>query len=139
MNLKEMKERYHIHRIDFNKVKPVDIEEVYSEDKLLCPYCGRYTEYSAEDVDEILRGYPFECVECGKHFFAEGEMRLDITCTPIENKVLERFTRKNIELAYEHMDECEKAGLEWSSPYGVVEYETFKRFGEPLYSNMEDK
>lgn len=39
MNLKEFQKKYHIRRIDFEKVEPSGFEEEYASDKLICPYC----------------------------------------------------------------------------------------------------
>ena len=35
------------------------------------------------------------------------------------------------------MDICDEKGCEWDSPFGVVEYETYKQYAEPLFKNME--
>ena len=64
-------------------------------------------------------------------------MSIDTTCTPIEDKVIER--RNHIESDYQYMDGCDEKGCEWDNPWGVVEYETYKEYAEPLFENMEDK
>ena len=33
------------------------------------------------------------------------------------------------------MDECAECGCEWESPFGVVEFTTYKEFAEPLFEN----
>ena len=135
MKLKEFQNKYHIRRIEFDNVKPVDEIEEYGTDQLICPYCGAVNEYEAESIDEIVRGTPWQCRECEKWFCAEGEFSMETTCTPIENKVLEPFARGSIERAYKHMDECAECGCEWESPFGVVEFTTYKEFAEPLFEN----
>lgn len=135
MKLKEFQNKYHIRRIEFDNVKPVDEIEEYGTDQLICPYCGAVNEYEAESIDEIVKGTPWQCRECEKWFYAEGEFSMETTCTPIENKVLEPFTRGSVERAYKHMDECAECGCEWESPFGVVEFTTYKEFAEPLFEN----
>lgn len=137
LNLKQFQEKYGIKRIDFSKVHEVEEEETYGSDNLICPYCGAENEYEAEQTDEILQGTPWQCYECEKWFYAEGEISIDTTCTPIENKVLEHFTRTEIERSYEHMDKCDENGCKWDGKYGVLEWETYKNYAEPLFENME--
>lgn len=137
MKLKELQEKYHIRRIDFNQIKPADYVVKYASDILICPYCNAENEYEAEEIDEILRGTPVRCCECDKWFYAEGMVTVDTECTPIEAKVLEGWVRRNIEEGYKHMDICAEGGCEWGSPFGVVEYELYKHYAEPLFENME--
>lgn len=137
MKLKEFQEKYHIRRIDFNQIKPTENDVEYGSDKLICPYCKAVNEYEAEETEEIIKGTPIQCCDCDKWFYAEGEVTIDTTCTPIEDKVLEPWVKRNIEQSYEHMDTCDEKGCEWYSPFGVVEYETYKQYAEPLFKNME--
>lgn len=137
MNLKEFHKKYHIRRIDFDKVEPSGFEEEYASDKLICPYCKSSIDYDCEDANDILSGTPFLCPKCEKWFYASGEVSIDTTCTPIEDKVIER--RNHIESDYQYMDGCDEKGCEWGNPRGVVEYETYKEYAEPLFENMEDK
>ena len=137
MKLKEFQEKYHIRRIDFNQIKPTENDVEYGSDKLICPYCKAVNEYEAEETEEIIKGTPIRCCDCDKWFYAEGEVTIDTTCTPIEDKVLEPCAKRNIEQSYEHMDTCDEKGCEWGSPFGVVEYETYKQYAEPLFKNME--
>lgn len=51
--------------------------------------------------------------------------------------MVEPFTKRCIESNYEHMDQCDRCGCEWDNPFGVVEYETYKKYAEPLFKNME--
>ena len=137
MKLKEFQEKYHIRRIDFNQIKPTENDVEYGNDKLICPYCKAVNEYEGEETEEIIKGTPIQCCDCDKWFYAEGEVTIDTTCTPIEDKVLEPWVKRNIEQSYEHMDTCDEKGCEWDSPFGVVEYETYKQYAEPLFKNME--
>ena len=93
--------------------------------------------YEGEETEEIIKGTSIQCCNCDKWFYAEGEVTIDTTCTPIEDKVLEPWVKRNIEQSYEHMDICDEKGCEWDSPFGVVEYETYKQYAEPLFKNME--
>ena len=137
MKLKEFQEKYHIRRIDFNQIKPTENDVEYGSDKLICPYCKAVNEYEADETEEIINGTPIQCCDCDKWFYAEGEVTIDTTCTPIEDKLLEPWVKRNIEQSYEHMDTCDEKGCEWDSPFGVVEYETYKQYAEPLFKNME--
>ena len=137
MKLKEFQEKYHIRRIDFNQIKPTENDVEYGSDKLICPYCKAVNEYEAEETEEIIKGTSIQCCDCDKWFYAEGEVTIDTTCTPIEDKVLEPWVKRSIEQSYEHMDTCDEKGCEWDSPFGVVEYETYKQYAEPLLKNME--
>lgn len=137
MNLKEFQKKYGIRRIDFDKVELSDFEEEYAEDELICPYCKAKIKYDAEEINDILDGTPYQCSNCEKWFYADGEISVDTTCTPIEDKVLEHFTKKYIEDTYSYMDECDSKGCEWDNPYGCVEYELYKQYAEPLFENMK--
>lgn len=137
MKLKEFQEKYHIRRIDFNQIKPTENDVEYGSDKLICPYCKAVNEYEGEETEEIIKGTSIQCCDCNKWFYAEGEVTIDTTCTPIEDKVLEPWVKRNIEQSYEHMDTCDEKGCEWDSPFGIVEYETYKQYAEPLFKNME--
>ena len=137
MKIKEFQEKYHIRRINFNKINPTENDVEYGSDKLICPYCKAVNEYEAEETEEIIKGTPIQCCDCDKWFYAEGEVTIDTTCTPIEDKVLEPWVKRNIEQSYEHMDICDEKGCELDSPFGVVEYETYKQYAEPLFKNME--
>lgn len=137
MNLKEFQKKYHIRRIDFEKVEPSGFEEEYASDKLICPYCKSSIDYDCEDANDMLSGTPFLCPECEKWFYASGEVSIDTTCTPIEDKVIER--RSHIKSDYQYMDDWNEKGCEWDNPWGVVEYETYKEYAEPLFKNLEDQ
>lgn len=137
MNLKEFQKKYHIRRIDFSKISPTNLTKEYAEDALICPYCKNSMQYDSEDVNGILVGAPIKCQNCGKWFYAEGEIVVNTTCTPIEDKVIEY--RKYIERDYRHMDECDEKGCEWDTPYGVVEYGIYKEYVETLFENMEGR
>lgn len=137
LSLKEFQEKYGIKRIDFSKVHRVDKPITYATDKMICPYCDAEIEYEAEDSDEILQGTPWQCPECEKWFYVDGEVSIETTCTPIENKVLEPHMIRCIEKSYSHMDKCDADGCKWTSPYGVVEWETYKEYAEPLFENIE--
>lgn len=134
MNLSEFQKKYGIKRIDFSKVKPSGCETEYDTDKLVCPYCGEKINYESEEIDDILKGESYQCPQCEKWFYASGEISVDTTCTPMEDAVLEH--QYHIEGTYQHMDECDKIGCEWDNPHGVVEWETYKKFAEPLFKNM---
>ena len=84
-----------------------------------------------------MGGTPYQCPCCEKWFYAEGEILVDTTCTPMEDKVLDGFTKKYIEDTYSYMDECNSKGCEWDKPYGCVEYELYKQYAEPLFENMK--
>lgn len=138
MKLIDFQKKFHIRRINFSKVSPApdDVSETYASDKLICPYCGKENEYDSEDVDGIIKGTPWQCIECEKYFYAQGEVSIDTTCTPMEDKVLEE--RKYIEEHYAYMDKCDHNGVEFDDhPYGTVEYEVYKEYAEPLFANME--
>ncbi len=136
MTLKEFMEYFSIKRIDFDKVQPTQLSEEYGTDDLICPYCHESIQYEAEDIDDILGGTPYQCPECGKWFYAEGEMSISTTSTPIEDIVLNR--KSYIQSAYNHMDECDKKGVRFSyRPYGNCEWTTYKNYAEPLFENQE--
>lgn len=137
MNLKEFQKKYHIRRIDFAKIKPTNLTKEYAEDALICPYCKNSISYESDVTNDILDGTPFQCHSCGKWFYADGEITINTTCTPIEDKILEY--KKYIERDYQYMDECDKKGCEWDAPYGVVEYGIYKGYAEPLFENMKEK
>ncbi len=137
MKLEEVRKKHKIKRIDFAKVhrNEEDLEE-YGSDKLICPYCKEEIEYEAEEIQDILKGEPYQCPECEKWFYAEAEMSLETTCTPIEDKVIDE--RLHIERTYEHMDKCDAAGLDFSeSIYETVEWSVFTEYARPLFENME--
>ena len=135
MKLKEFQEKHGIKRIDFEKVMPAEYDEQHSSDNLICPYCGSENELEGEYLEKVLNGTPFQCGNCDKWFYAEGEMTIESTCTPMENKVLEPYIKRNIMRSYKHMDECDRLGCEWDRPYGVVEYETYREYARPLFEN----
>ena len=135
MKLKEFQEKHGIKRIDFEKVMPVEYDEQHSSDNLICPYCGSENELEGEYLEKVLNGTPFQCGNCDKWFYAEGEMTIESTCTPMENKVLEPYIKRNIMRSYKYMDECDRLGCEWDRPYGVVEYETYREYARPLFEN----
>lgn len=137
MKLIDFQKKFHIRRINFADVSPApdNVSETYASDKLICPYCGAEIEFEAEDTDEILGGTPWQCIECGKYFYAQGEVSIDTTCTPMEDKVLEN--QKYIESMYDHMDRCAQKDTEFDdNPHGVLEYEMYKDYAEPLFANM---
>lgn len=135
MKLKEFQEKHGIKRIDFEKVMPAEYDEQHSSDNLICPYCGSENELEGEYLEKVLNGTPFQCGNCDKWFYAEGEMTIESTCTPMENKVLEPYIKRNIMRSYKYMDECDRLGCEWDRPYGVVEYETYREYARPLFEN----
>ena len=136
MTLAEFKKRFGIKRIDFSKVERSDLEEQCGSDKLICPYCEGEIEYESEEIDSIIRGEAYQCPHCDKWFYAEGEVSIDTWCTPMADKVLD--SRKHIERAYQHMDECEKGGVEFNeNRYGNVEWETYYAYALPLIENGE--
>lgn len=135
MTLKEMQEKYNIKRINFDEVKKSECGEEYGYDALVCPYCGYEFNYESEDIDEILGGTTYECPECEKNFFVEGEQEIKCYCKPMEDAVLEN--RRYIEDDYKHMDECAERGVTWESPLGTVEWEVFRKYARPLFENME--
>lgn len=137
MNLKQFQEKYHIRRIDFDKVKPSGKATQYGTDELICPYCDQHDFCELEDWEDYLNGTPYQCNNCGKYFYVNAELSINTTCVPVEEIVLAPLTRKEIENRYEHMDICDKKGCEWDKPQGVVEYETYKQYAEPLFENMK--
>lgn len=137
MNLKEMQKKFHIKRINFDKIKPSGCKKSYGTNQLVCPYCSAINEYEYEDESSLLEGTNWQCCSCGKWFYADGEISMETTCTPIEDKILEPNTQICIKLGYQHMDECEKAGTHWDSPFGTVEYLTYKQYAEPLFENAK--
>lgn len=137
MDLQEFQKKYGIKRINFDEVKSSGYDVEYGTDELICPYCGEEIYFEYTEVDDILNGSPYQCPGCEKWFYASGEVSIHTTCTPIEDKVLDGFTRSCITGTYKHMDECAKCGCQWDSPKGVVEYETYKQYAEPLFENMK--
>ena len=75
MKLKEFQNKYHIRRIEFDNVKPVDEIEEYGTDQLICPYCGAVNEYEAESIDEIVRGTPCNAVNVRNGFMQKANFR----------------------------------------------------------------
>lgn len=139
MKLIDFQKKFHIRRIDFGKVSPApdNISETYATDKLFCPYCGAEIEYESEDINGLMNGTPWQCIECEKYFYAHGEISIETTCTPMEDKVLEN--QKYIESMYNYMDRCDQKGVELdgSHPSGTIEYDLYKEYAEPLFANME--
>lgn len=138
MRLQEVREKHGIKRIDFSKVHrhKEDLEE-YGTDILICPYCKERIEYWSEDIDDIIRGVEYSCPKCGKWFYAEAEISLNTTCTPMEDAVINR--RGSIEGIYQHMDECDEKGFDFSkSIYETVEWNVYIHFARPLFENMGD-
>lgn len=136
MNLAEYQQRFKIRRIDFNKVRRTEIDETYADDKMVCPYCGCEIEYEAEDTGEVIKGMTYQCPECDKWFRAEGEVTVNVTCAPMEDAVINN--RYNIERSYEHINECEKRGMEFPDRQsGFVEWETYYEWAKPLFENQE--
>jgi hypothetical protein len=136
MKLSEFQKRFGIKRIDFSKVKPSRMEEQWESDKLKCPYCLEEIEYESEEIDAILKGEPYQCPECEKWFYAEGEVTIDTTCYPMEDAVIRH--RRHIESTYDHMDKCEAGGVDWpDNRYGIVEWEVYNEYARPLFENEE--
>lgn len=135
MNLSEFQKKYGIKRIDFSKIKPSAHETEYDTDKLVCPYCGEKIQYEGEEIDDILKGESYKCPECEKWFYVEGEISIDTYCEPLEDAVLKR--KRYIEDIYNYMDKCDRNGCEWEERYGNVEWETYKKYAEPLFENMK--
>ena len=81
--------------------------------------------------------YPGTCYCCGEYVptgfghFERYRGHWRIKC------VIER--RNHIESDYQYMDSCDEKGCEWDNPWGVVEYETYKEYTEPLFENLEDQ
>ena len=139
MRLQEVREKHGIKRIDFSKVKrhEEDMEECGS-DKLICPYCKKEIEYDGEEIQDILNGESYQCPFCDKWFYAEAEISLNTTCTPMEDAVINH--RRHIEGSYRHMDECDEKGLDFSENiYRTVEWDVYREFARPLFENMEDE
>ena len=139
VSLKEYQAAHGIKRIDFDLVKPTGLEERYAENKLICPYCGSDIDYESEDTQELLNGTNYECPECGKYFRVESDITINSCCTPMEDWVREDWVRREIENAYKHDDECNAQGLQLDlrRTYGVVEWEIYKDYAEPIFHNME--
>lgn len=135
MKLAELREKYGIKRIDFNKVQKTGFDETYNDDKLECPYCKYVFDFEGEETGDILKGEPYQCPECEKWFYTEGEMYITTTCTPIEDYVL--CQKSHIETAYKHLDKCEEKGADYGSPYGCEEWDIYKEYARPLFENME--
>lgn len=138
-NLTEFQKKWGIKRIDFGDIEPTDLEEQYAEDKFVCPYCGTEMEYESEETEQVLKGMTVECIDCGKNFRVEAEITVNTTCTPLEDYVLQGWVHRNIEGMYQHDDECNEKGLQWDlgNRYGVVEWEVWKEYAEPLIHNKE--
>ena len=137
MTLKEFQKMSGTKRIDFQNVKPVDLEKQFASDVLICPYCKHKNEYGFEEIDSIISGTKYLCSNCEKWFYAEGEVSINTCCTPIENKVLEAFTRNHIQDTYNHMDICLEGGVNFVSKNGVAEYIVFDEYAKPLFENMD--
>ena len=136
MNLAEYQKRYGIQRIDFNKVHRSGLEETYANDKMICPYCQSEIEYEGEETEDVIKGTPYQCFNCGKWFYAEGEVTIDVTCTPMEDAVIDN--RLHIERGYEHIDKCEEKGMDFpEKAYGFVEWENYYNWERPLRENEE--
>ena len=138
-NLAKFQKKYGIKRIDFEDIEPTGLDEEYAEDRFVCPYCHTEMEYESEDTEEVLKGMTVECIECGKNFRVEGEVTINTTCTPLEDYVLQGWCRRHIESMYQHDDECNEKGLQWdlNNRYGVIEWEVWKEYAEPLIHNKE--
>lgn len=138
MRLQEVREKHGIKRIDFSKIKrDEEAEEEYGSDKLICPYCKKEIEYNGEEINDIINGESYQCPFCDKWFYAEGEISLNTTCTPMEDAVINH--RNHIEGTYKHMDECDEKGLDFSKNiYRTVEWDVYREFARPLFENMED-
>ena len=139
VSLKEYQAAHGIKRIDFDRIKPTGLDDCYAEDKLTCPYCSSDIYYESEDIQDLLKGTSYECPECGKYFRVEAETTVCSYCTPMEDYVLEDWVRRSIEAAYKHNAECDAKGMQWdlSKRYGVVEWEIYKDYAEPIFHNME--
>lgn len=134
MTLKEYQDKYGIKRIDFNKMKKSGLELRYASGKMICPYCETEMGIDCEEYDDVISGSAFQCPECEKWFYVTGEYSIDTTCWPMEDAVL--YDRKHIERSYEHVDECEKAGMEFEEGrYGNVEWEMYMSYAKPLFEN----
>lgn len=136
MNLAEYQKRFGIKRIDFSKVHRTNLEEQYGEDDLICPYCQTRIEYEAEYTDDVIRGTAWRCPECNKWFYVDAEVTVNTTCYPMEDAAIDH--RRYIEHSYEHIDECEKKGMDFpEKQYGFVEWKTYCRWAKPLFENAE--
>ena len=137
MNLAEYQGRFGIKRIDFEKVHRTDLDETYANDKLICPYCGCEIEYEAEDTDTVIRGTSWQCPDCDKWFYVDAEVTVNTTCTPMEDAVIDH--RLYIERNYDHIDECEKRGMNFpEKQYGFIEWETYYNWARPLFENQQE-
>ena len=138
-SLAEYQKKFGIKRIDFGDIVPTELDEEYAEYKFICPYCHTEMEFEGEDTDQVLGGMTVECIECGKNFRVEAEVTINTTCTPLEDFVLQGWTRRHIESMYQHNDECDRLGMQWDldNRYGVVEWEVWKEYAEPLIHNRE--
>jgi hypothetical protein len=136
MNLEQFHEKFGIKRIDFSKVKKSNIEKQYGEDELICPYCEATIDFESEDIARILEGEAHQCPHCDKWFYAEGEVRIDTTCIPMDQAVMEH--RISIEQSYSHIDKCIECGLRFDdNRYGNVEWETYYNYAKPYFENLE--
>ena len=138
MNLAEFQKKFGIRRIDFDRVHRTDLDEEYGDDKLVCPYCGEEIEYESEDIDDVLHGTSWMRPACEKWFYAEGEATINVTCTPMEDAVIDN--RRHIESTYRYIDECEKRGMNFpDNLYGNAEWEVYNKFAQPLFENMKQE
>lgn len=138
MNLKEFQERFGIKRINFEDVEESKYDKEYASDNMICPYCKESVELPTEDYNDALHGTPIECPCCGKWFFVEAEISIETTTMPMETAVLEH--KDSIERIYKHIDECEKAGIEFPQKrWDSIEWEAYWNFARPLFENEKHR
>ena len=132
--LREYQAMHGIKRIDFSKVNASGKHKQYSTDELICPYCKAEFDLDSEEIDEVVGGTKYQCPDCEKWFYAEGEISVNTWCTPIEDIVLDR--KVWIEETYKHLDKCEEMGVLFDGDRkGCVEWGTYERYAMPLFEN----
>lgn len=137
MTLKQWQEKYGVKRIDFAKVKPSGYDYESGYDNLICPYCKVTIEYESEEIDSLFKGEAYQCPNCEKWFYAEAEMNITTTCTPMEETVLRN--RRYIQDTYDYIDKCERLGTKWDdNRYGNVEWNVYAEYARPYFENQEN-
>lgn len=141
LTLKEFQERFGIKRIDVDKIKPTGLCTKIDSDKLICPYCGTKNELDTEHYDDVLGGTTWQCHECEKYFYASGDVSIDTYCQPLEDAICGTLIGSAIKSNYDYCDKCEAGGVRWPeyNPYGIVEWEVYKKYVEPLLENMKKR
>ena len=136
MTLKQWQDKFGVKRIDFTTVKPSGLDYQCGEDVLICPYCETEVEYESEETEDIIKGEPYQCPECGKWFYAEADITVNTYCSPMEETVLQH--RRYIQDTYDYVDKCEALGTEWpDTRYGLVEWNVYDEYARPYFANQE--